>query len=128
MLKLSTVGYDGAAKPSDSKKARRRRFFFWVLTWHLKTRFPYAINSFTNFSNKNTISSISGGFTFNVCGFFWVLMGVFGLFRAIFGLFGLFRDFLSFFGLFGVSPTVGQQACLRRGAKKTVGFHLETVG
>jgi len=93
-----------------------------VLTWHLKTRFPYAINSFTNFSNKNTISSIPGGFTFNVLGFVWVLLGVFGLFRANLGFFGLFRDFLSFLGLLGLSPTVGQQACLRRGARKLSDF------
>ena len=55
-------------KPSVSKKARRRRFCFWVLTWHPKTRFPYTINSVTDFSNKNTVSPISGGFTFDVLG------------------------------------------------------------
>ena len=77
---------------------------------------------FHQFSNKNIISSISGGVTFNVLGFFWVLFCVFGLFRAVWGFFGLFRDFFSFFGLFGLSPTVGQQACLRRGAKKLSDF------
>jgi len=52
------------AKPSVSKKAG----FFWVLTWHPKTRFPYTTNSFTIFSKKNTISPISGVSTFNFLG------------------------------------------------------------
>ena len=79
------VGYDGVAVGFE--KGPPQANFFWVLTWHLKTRFPYAINSFINFSNKNTISSISGGFTFNILGFFWVLLGVFGLFMGSFGIF-----------------------------------------
>jgi len=115
-----TVGYAGVSVGFE--KGPPQAIFFGVLTRHLKARFPYAINFFTIFSNKNTISSISGGITFNVLGIFWVLLGVFGLFRAVLGFFGLLRVFLRFFGLFGLSPTVGQQACLRRGAKKLSDF------
>ena len=108
------------AEPSVSKKARRR-LFSWVLTWHPKTRFPSTINSFTNFSNKNSISLISGGFTIKLLG----SLRIFELFWGFLELFGLFGDFLGFFLVFGLSPTFCQQARLRQ---KTVGFHLETVG
>ena len=105
---------DMTAKPSDSKKARRRRFFLGADVASKNTISLYN-QFFHQFSNKNTISPISGGFTFNLLGVCWVLLGIFGFFRASLGFFGLF-------GLFGLSPTLCQQARLRRGAKKLSDF------
>ena len=79
------------AKASVSIKARRRRYFLGVLTWHPKTRFPYTINSSTIFSNNNTISPISHAFIFKSFGFFWMF------FRG----FGICWEFLGFHQLFG---------------------------
>ena len=60
-----TVGFDGETVGFE-KSLPRANSLFGVLICHPKTRFPYTINSFTKYSNKNTISPISGGFIFNV--------------------------------------------------------------